>query len=154
MRQVEVNVSWVINAFENSDGHSHYYLNLRTGDVKFFDPMDFPEHVNLMRKFDQQPERFTKLPKRDQVFCWNVKKEYLKTVADPYLKGLLETAVANLDEKKFRSILMEYGEERRRWYCFEHARYKEFLLQWFQQKGIELVDRPASNALEYNKKKQ
>ncbi len=44
MRQVAVTMEWIINAFENSSQYSEYYLNLQNGDVKFFSPMDFPEH--------------------------------------------------------------------------------------------------------------
>lgn len=154
MRQVLVNMSWIVNAFENSSGHSEYYLDMQTGDVKFFSPMDFPEHVTVMEKLEKQPDRFIKLPKRDMDFCLKVKQEYASIVENPYLKGLLEKAVAGQEEQKYRNILMEFEEARRRWYSFENDKYEEFLLDWFRQKGIELIDKPPVNNLEFNKKKQ
>lgn len=142
MRQVPVNMSWVVNAFENNSGHSEYYLDLQTGDVRFFSPMDFPEHVTLIKKLDQQPERFIRLPKRDTAFCLQVKQEYASQVEDPYLRGLLEKTISEQDEQKYRHILMEFETARRRWYSFENDKYREFLLAWFKQRGIELVDKP------------
>jgi len=153
MRQVLVNMSWIVNAFENSSGHSEYYLDMQTGDVRFFSPMDFPEHVIIMEKLDKQPERYIKLPKRDMDFCLKVKREYASLVENPYLKGLLEKAVDGQEEQKYRNILMEFEDERRRWYSFENDKYIEFLLDWFRQKGIELIDKPPADNLEYNKRK-
>lgn len=153
MRQVPVNVSWVVNAFENNSAHSEYYLDMRTGDVRFFSPMDFPEHVAVLKKLDQQPERFIKLPKRDKEFCLKVKREYASLVEDAYLKGLLEKALNRQDEQEYRQILMEFENDRRRWYSFENDQYRKYLLAWFRQRGIELVDKPPVNNLVYNKKK-
>jgi len=152
MRQVPVNMSWIINAFENSSEHSEYYLDMQTGDVRFYSPMDFPEHGEIVKKLDKQPDRFIKLPKLDSNFCLKVKKDYISLVDDPYLKGLLEKAIANQESQDFRKVLMEFEDARRRWYTFESSRYKEFLLEWFREKGIELVDKPPANILEYNKK--
>jgi len=153
MRQVLANISWIVNAFENSGGHSEYYLDMQTGDVKFYSPMDFPEHVIITEKLDKQTDRYIKLPKRDKDFCLRVKREYASLVEDPYLKELLEKAVDGQEEQAYRNILMEFEDARRRWYSFEYEKYKEFLLEWFRQKGIELIDKPAINSLEYNKKK-
>ncbi|OPX82936.1 MAG: hypothetical protein A4E52_01969 [Pelotomaculum sp. PtaB.Bin013] len=87
-------------------------------------------------------------------FCLKVKQEYASIVEDPYLKGLLEKAIDGQEEQKYRNILMEFEEARRRWYSFENDKYEEFLLDWFRQKGIELIDKPPVNNLEYNKKKK
>jgi|GEM_PF-989321 len=152
MRQVPVNISWIINAFENSSEHSEYYLDMQTGDVRFYSPMDFPEHGDIVKRLDKQPDRFIKLPKLESDFCLNVKREYISLLEDPYLRGLLEKAVANEESQEFRNILMEFEDARRRWYAFESNKYKEFLLQWFREKGIELIDKPVVNILEYNKK--
>lgn len=153
MRQVPVTMPWITNAYENSGGHSVYYLDMHTGNVKFLDPMDFPEHVSLMKKYDEYPDRFVKLPKRDENFCLKVKEEYAATVEDPFLRESLEKAVSERKEKMYRSTLMSFAEERRRWYDFENERYREFLLAWFREKGLELVDRPSIDALECNKKR-
>ncbi|MCL6636284.1 MAG: UPF0158 family protein, partial [Peptococcaceae bacterium] len=148
MRQVSVTMAWLVNAFENSSHHSEYYLDTQTGDIKFLSPMDFPEHADLMRKYDKQPERYIRLPKLEPELSLKIKQDYIGTVEDPYLKGLLEKAVdADL---KFRNVLMEYEEERRRWYKFQNDRHVEFLKQWFAEKGVELVDKPPLNVLEYN----
>lgn len=151
MRQVPVTMAWIVNAFDNSSQHSEYYLDMQTGDVRFFSPMDFPEHKETMKKLDKQTDRYIRLPKLEQELALKIKQDYTTIVEDPYLKGLLEKAlVADL---KFRNVLMEYEDARRQWYKFQNDRYVEFLKEWFGEKGIELVERPQTNALEYNKGK-
>lgn len=140
MRQVLVNIAWLVNAFENSSGHSEYYLDMKTGEIRFFSPMDFPEHQEAMKKLDQLQDRFIKIPKMNQNFCSQVKKDYTALIEDPYLKKLLEKTIDSGDVQKFRNVLFEFEEERRCWYVFEHERNKEFLIKWFKEKGIELVN--------------
>lgn len=150
MRQVPVTMAWIVNAFENSSQHSEYYLDLQTGDVRFFSPMDFPEQDETMKKLDKNPDRYIKLPKLEQELALKIKQDYTTIVEDPYLKDLLEKAlVADL---RFRNVLLEYEDARRLWYKFQNDRHEEFLKEWFGEKGIELVEKPPINALEYNKR--
>ena len=140
MRQVPVTMAWIVNAFENSSQNSEYYLDLQTGDVRFFSPMDFSEHDEMMKKLDKNPDRYIKLPKLEQELALKIKQDYATLVEDPYLKGLLEKALAA--DLRFRNILMEYEEARRHWYKFQNDRHVEFLRAWFGEKGIELVEKP------------
>ncbi|MDD3653195.1 MAG: UPF0158 family protein [Desulfotomaculaceae bacterium] len=140
MRQVLVNIAWLVNAFENNSGHSEYYLDMETGDIRFFSPMDFPEHQDIMKKLDQMQDRFIKIPKMNPNLCSKVKKDYVSLIENPYLKELLRKTIDSGDVKKFRSVLFEFEEERRCWYVFEHECNKEFLVKWFKEKGIELVN--------------
>lgn len=150
MRQVPVTLAWIVNAFENSSQNSEYYLDLQTGDVRFFSPMDFPENDETMKKLDKNPDRYIKLPKLEQELALKIKQDYITIVEDPYLKDLLEKALAV--EIRFRNVLLEYEDARRQWYKFQNDRYVEFLKGWFGEKGIELVEKPPINTLEYNKR--
>ena len=151
MRQVLVTMAWIVNAFENSSQHSEYYLDLQTGDVRFFSPMDFPEHEETVKKLDQQPDQYVRLPKLERELSLKVKQDYIETVEDPYLKGLLEKALDA--DSKFRNVLMEYEDARRQWYRFQNDRYAEFLINWFRDKGMELVEKPPIDTLSDNKNK-
>ncbi|MCL6636214.1 MAG: UPF0158 family protein [Peptococcaceae bacterium] len=149
MLQVPVTLAWMVNAFENSSQHSEYYLDTQTGDLRFLAPMDFPEHDESMKKYDKQPDRYVRLPKLTQELSLKIKQDYIASVEDPYLKGLLEQALPV--DLKFRNVLMEYEEARRKWYKFQNERYAQFLKDWFRERGFELVDQPPPDALEYNK---
>ncbi len=150
MRQVSVTTAWLVNAFENSSEYSEYYLDMLTGDVKFFSPMDFPEHVEIMKRLDRQTDRFIRLPKLEKELSRKIKQEFTKTVDDTYLKGLLENAMTA--DLKFRNVLMEYRDARMRWYAFQNEKYAEFLKEWFKKRGIELVEKPAADDAGCNKK--
>ncbi len=139
MRQVSVTTAWLVNAFENSSQHSEYYIDLQTGDVRFFSPLDFPEHEDTMKKLDRQPERFVRLPKLEEEFSLKVKKDFIATMEDEDLKKRLADELET--STRFRKILMDYEDERRLWYRFQNDRYLEHLKQWFMEKGIELVEK-------------
>ncbi|OQA08678.1 MAG: hypothetical protein BWY65_01395 [Firmicutes bacterium ADurb.Bin373] len=139
MRQAPVIIAWLINAFENSSQHSEYYIDLQTGDVKFFSPLDFPEHTELMEKLDSQTERFIRLPKIEREFSLQVKKDYIATIVDQNLKNQLEKELET--DARYRRILMDYEDERRQWYKFQNEKYADYLKQWFMEKGIEIVEK-------------
>jgi len=139
MRRVPVVMAWVVNAFENSSEHSEYYLDLDTGDVKFFCPMDFPEHAGAMKRFDSQPQRYIRLPKKERDFAVKIRKDFVESLEETDLKELLAKSVES--ELKFRNALMEFLPERRRWYSFQSERSGEFLKNWFLERGIELVEK-------------
>lgn len=138
MRQVPVTMAWLINAFENSSQHSEYYLDLQTGDVRYFSPMDFPEHEDTMKKLDKQPDRFIRLPKLEKEVSLKIKQDFMASLEDQDLKRQLEN---ELESAMFRRVLMDYEEDRRKWYRFQNERYTEFLKKWFGEKNIELVEK-------------
>lgn len=139
MRQVPVTTAWIINAFENSSQHSEYYIDLQNGDVRFFSPLDFPEHDEIMKKLDRQPERFVRLPKLEREFSLQVKKDYIATLENQNLKSQLENELET--DARYRRILMDYEDERRQWYKFQNEKYADYLKKWFMGKGIELVEK-------------
>ena len=143
MREVQVSFAELIRVFENSSEYSEYYLDLNSGEIHYFSPMDFPSHQEIIRKMDENTDRFIKLPKKTQGFSRSVKLDYLNTVADPYLREILQKALDTRGE--FLQVLMEFEEPRRRWYKFENGRYIEFLQEWFADRGIKIVDRPHGN---------
>ena len=138
MRQVPVTMAWLINAFENSSQHSEYYIDLQTGDIRYFSPMDFPEHEDTMKKLDKQPDRFIRLPKLEKELSLKIKQDFMASLADQDLKKQLEN---ELEDTRFRRVLMDYEEERRKWYRLQNERYMEYLKKWFGEKNIELVEK-------------
>ncbi len=139
MRQVAVTMAWIINAFENSSQYSEYFLDLQNGDVKFFSPMDFPEHEEAVKRLDKQSERFIRLPKLEKEFSLKIRQEYVEGVEEPELKNLLEKNI-ELDAG-FRKVLMDYEDARRKWYRFQNKMHEDYLREWFGGKGIELVEK-------------
>jgi hypothetical protein len=150
MRQVPVFLAWLVNAFENSCQYSEYYLDLRTGDVKYFCPLDFPEHGNRVKRLDRS-ENYMKLPKLEKELTRRIKGEFIDLTDDPGLKEVLKKALAA--DTKFRRTLLELENEpvRLKWYQYQNKRYGDFLKEWFKEKGIELVEKPPVNVLESNK---
>jgi hypothetical protein len=144
VREIEVSFAELIRVFENSSPYSEYYLDLGSGEIHFFSTMDFPEHVEVMRKMDENKERFVKLPKLTRGFSKQVIMDFICTVNDPYLKELLEKALSTRGE--IRQLLMEFEEPRRRWYKLQNEKYISHLKDWFTELGIHIIDRPHQNS--------
>jgi hypothetical protein len=140
MRQVPVVTAWLVNAFENSSEYSEYYLDLQTGKLCYYAPMDFPEHEEKVKKMDGQPEHFMRLPKMEKALDLKIKQDFIDTVAEPLSKEILARALAG--DVDFRKVLMEDEHEavRRQWYKFQNDRCATFLKEWFKTEGIELVE--------------
>ena len=143
MREVQVSFAELIRVFENSSPYSEYYLDLGSGEIHFFSTMDFPGHAVVMRKMDENKERYVKLPKLTPGFSKQVRMDFVSTVTDPYLKELLEKNLSTRDE--IRQLLMDFEEPRRRWYKFQNEKYLAFLKDWFTERGINIADRPHQN---------
>ncbi len=139
MRQVSVIMAWITNAFENSSQHSEYYLDLQNGDVRFFSPLDFPEHTEMITKLERQTNRFVRLPKLSEELSCKIKQDYASTIEDPDLKNRL---LKELDtDAKFKKVLMEYEDERHNWYTFQNSRLAQYLKEWFKEREIELLEK-------------
>ncbi|MCL6638416.1 MAG: UPF0158 family protein [Firmicutes bacterium] len=143
MKDVQVSFSELVRVFENSSDYSEYYLDLSSGEVQFFSPIDFPEHTEIMKKMDQNTGRYLKLPKLTVPFANQVKQDFIASVSDPYLKDLLKKNLATKGD--IRTVLMEFEEPRRRWYRFQNERYLAFLKEWFSERGVNIIDRPHRN---------
>jgi hypothetical protein len=140
MLKVPVVTAWLVNAFENSSEYSEHYLDLQTGKLCYYAPMDFPEHEEKIKKMDSQPESYVRLPKLENALDLKIKQDFIDTVANPVLKEILGRAL--VDDVDFRKVLMEddHEEARREWYRFQNEKYALFLKEWFKAKGIELVE--------------
>ena len=57
---------------------------------------------------------------------------------DQDLKKQLENV---LEDARFRRVLMDHEEDRRKWYRFQNERYTEYLKKWFGEKNIDLVEK-------------
>lgn len=140
MREAAVSFAELIRVFENSSQYSEYFLDLSSGEIHFFSPMDFPAHPDIIRKMDENTQKYVKMPKLTPEFSRRLKQEYINTVNDPYLKEILQKSLNTRGE--ILPVLMEFEEPRRRWYKFENERYIAFLKEWFAEKGIIIIDRP------------
>ncbi len=100
--------------------------------------MDFPEHEDTMKKLDKQPDRFIRLPKLEKELSSKIKQDFMAGLKDQDLKKQLEK---ELEDTRFRRVLMDYEEDRRKWYRFQNERYTEFLKKWFGEKNIDLVEK-------------
>lgn len=76
-----------------------------------------------------------------QEFCegYNDMVDFTECVADKSLQRLLDVALNGKGAfRRFKDVLLDYPEERERWFEFSNQRVRERLLEWLKDKEIEV----------------
>jgi hypothetical protein len=66
---------------------------------------------------------------------------FIATVEDDHLSELLEVAINGKGAfRRFKDVLLNYPEERERWFQFKDDRMKERALEWLDDIDVTLVE--------------
>jgi hypothetical protein len=66
---------------------------------------------------------------------------FITTVEDDHLSELLEVAINGKGAfRRFKDVLLNYPEERERWFQFKDDRMKERALEWLDDIDVTLVE--------------
>lgn len=109
---------------------------------------DVPElqHTAVLAAFEVEAgfgERFVEVPQVSSHEGYRDMEDYIDTVDDLALRKLLSVAIDGRGAfRRFKDVLLDYPEERQRWFTFKDARMRERMLDWLEDEGIELVDAP------------
>ncbi|MBS7251549.1 MAG: hypothetical protein KIH08_13315 [Candidatus Freyarchaeota archaeon] len=129
-------------AFEDVSFDTRYYLDLKTGEIIFVsDFMDREEIEEIREKLDAEfGERYILIPKMDPSEGYRDMEDFIETVQDENLKEKLYIAIDGRGAfRRFKNVLLNYPEERKRWFKFKDARVRERVKEWLDAKGIEII---------------
>ena len=126
---------------DNSDEHK-YYLDLETGEILFIsDYMEDNERENLRKRIDDDPSRYEGLPKAESREGYEDMKAFISTLEDDCLAKLLEVAINGKGAfRLFKDILLNYPEERERWFQFKDDRTDERAREWLDSIDVTLLE--------------
>jgi len=139
----EVPVDWeaLEDAFENNAPEVHSYLHLTTGEVlRVVDGVADPQmHVRIAS--DGNYLRIDPVSSREQ-YRWM--ERFIPLAEDVDLREKLTQAIDGKGAfRRFKDVLMSFGDEREKWFTFRSERLRTFMEAWLGAHAIKAVSRPA-----------
>ena len=129
------------DAFENNAPEVHSYLHLTTGEVlRVVDGVADPQmHVRIAS--DGNYLRIDPVSSREQ-YRWM--ERFIPLVEDTDLREKLTQAIDGKGAfRRFKDVLMSFGDEREQWFTFRSERLRTFMEAWLGAHAIKAISRPA-----------
>ena len=129
-------------AMEDSSYEHEYYLDLETGEILFLSEyMDDEETEKLKDRIDDESDRYERIPKAESHEGYEDMQDFIATVKDEHLAELLEVAINGKGAfRRFKDVLLNYPEERERWFQFKDDRMQERALEWLDDIDVSLIE--------------
>lgn len=141
-KTLKIDMDELCLAMEDSSYEHEHYLDIETGDILFLSEyMDDEETENLKDKIEEEPDRYERIPKAASRDGYEDMRDFTKTVKDEHLTALLEVAVNGKGAfRRFKDVLLNYPEERERWFQFKDAKMRERALEWLGDIDVSLIE--------------
>jgi len=140
-KALNINLDELCEAMENSSYEHEYFLDLETGEILFIsDYMDDEGSRELKDRVEEDFERYELIPKAESYEGYQDMVDFIATIDNERLAELLEVAINGKGAfRRFKDVLLDYPEERERWFKFKDERMEERALEWLDDIGISLA---------------
>jgi hypothetical protein len=140
-KALNINLDELCEAMENNSYEHDYYLDRETGEILFIsDYMDEEETKELKDRIEEDFERYERIPKAESNEGYEDMADFIATVKNEHLAELLEVAINGKGAfRRFKDVLLNYPEERERWFKFKDERIEERALEWLDDIGVSLA---------------
>jgi len=141
-KTLKIDLDELYDAMENSSYEVEYYLDLETGEILFVsEDMDDVETVKMKNQIEEELDRYEPIPKAESYEGYRDMQAFIATVEDGHLAELLEVAINGKGAfRRFKDVLLNYPEERERWFKFKDDRMEERALEWLDDIDVTLVE--------------
>jgi len=141
-KTLKINLDELCSAIEDSSYEHEYYLDLETGEILFLSEyLDDEERGKLRGRIDDDPDRYERIPKAESHEGYEDMVDFIATVKDERLVELLEVAINGKGAfRRFKDVLLNYPEERERWFQFKDDRMEEKALEWLGDIDVSLIE--------------
>jgi hypothetical protein len=139
VHKVKVSKQDLIDAYGSNSDQMRHYLNLKTGHVAVITEddefmVDNPEEV-------LGNDDYIELPQGTSHEGYQDMEDFIETVEDSTLQKLLSVAIQGKGAfRRFKDVLLDYPDERQRWFDFESAAQMTRIQRWLNAHDIELVE--------------
>ena len=142
MKKVAIDMEELIDAFENCSVELRYFLDIERGEI-IFTPgyTGFEEEKEKFHaRIDSNPERYLSIPERGSRKGYDEMADFAATVDDENLREKLAIALNGSGAfRRFKDVLLNYPEERQRWFEFRDDRAAECVEEWLEKNDLEIV---------------
>jgi len=141
-RLVRIDLDELCSAVEDSSYEHQYYLDLETGEILFLSEYTDDEETEKLRdRIEEESNRYERIPRAESHEGYEDMVDFIATVEDEYLTELLEVAVNGKGAfRRFKDVLLNYPEERERWFQFKDERMEERALEWLEDIDVTLSE--------------
>lgn len=141
-KALNINLDELCEAMEDSSYENEYFLDLETGEILFIsDYTDDEETGELKDRIEEDSDRYERIPKAESHEGYQDMVDFIATVDNEHLVELLEVAINGKGAfRRFKDVLLNYPEERERWFQFKDERMEERALEWLDDIDVVLSD--------------
>ena len=145
MPRPSIDTETIMMALDDHTG-TEYFLDLETGEVVRFsaDPA-FNEDVEdeFGEAMGNNPDRFRRIDPIPSSHSFQVIVYFMESLPESKAKKSLSQALSRSHPfRNFRDMLVAFPDIREKWFRYHDEAYKEFVLLWLQEEGIEADLRP------------
>ena len=141
-KALNINLDELCEAMEDSSYENEYFLDLETGEILFIsDYTDDEETGELKDRIEEDSDHYERIPKAESHEGYQEMVDFIATVDNEHLVELLEVAINGKGAfRRFKDVLLNYPEERERWFKFKDERMEERALEWLDDIDVVLSD--------------
>ena len=141
-RTLKIGLDELCSAMEDSSYEDEYYLDLETGEILLISDYVDDEEIGKMKdQIDEDTDRYERIPKAESHEGYGDMVNFIGTVKDERLVELLEVAINGKGAfRRFKDVLLNYPEERERWFQFRDDRVHEKALEWLGDIDVSLIE--------------
>jgi hypothetical protein len=141
-KTLKIDMDELCSAIEDNSYEHEYYLDLETGEILFLSEyLDDEERGKLRGRIDDDPRRYERIPKAESHEGYEDMVDFIATVKDERLVELLEVAINGKGAfRRFKDVLLNYPEERERWFQFKDDKMEEKALEWLGDIDVSLIE--------------
>ena len=140
-KALNIDIDGLCEAMEDSSYENEYYLDLDNGEILFLSEYtDDEETKKLKELIEEDFDRYERIPKAEPHEGYEDIVDFIATVKDDHLAQLLEVAIDGKGAfRRFKDVLLNYPEERERWFGFKDDKMEERALEWLEDIGVTLI---------------
>lgn len=139
MRDVEIIWDDLMDAFQNADIETTYFLDRETGEI-FSVPVDY-EDDDFWEELETDGDRYLRIPGFEYDQERQLLNDFIKSVTSESLKNLLERSLAGkYSYGRLDEILSFYPEEKERLLALKEEFIAERIRNWLEMNDIFLND--------------
>jgi len=140
-KALNIDTDGLCEAMEDSSYENEYYLDLDNGEILFLSEYtDDEETKKLKELIEGDFDRYERIPKAEPHEGYEDIVDFIATVKDDHLAQLLEVAIDGKGAfRRFKDVLLNYPEERERWFGFKDDKMEERALEWLDDIGVTLI---------------
>jgi hypothetical protein len=141
-KTLKIDLDELCSAMEDSSYEHEYYLDLETGEILFLSEYtDDEETGKLKDKIEEESDRYERIPKAESHEGYEEMQDFIATVKDKRLAALLEVAIKGKGAfRRFKDVLLNFPEERERWFQFKDSKVQEKALEWLDDIDVSLIE--------------